>query len=87
MSEGIETRLDGTYTVVGEVVDPILDFGAVAYELSGDENACFVAVDVADGQQLIATAGIDGPALNQVPPVCEYVHQLATSAMETLVES
>jgi hypothetical protein len=87
VSEGIETRLDGTYTVVGEVADPILDFGTVTYGLSDDEGACFAAVDVADGQQLIAEVGIDGPYLDEVPPICEYAHQLATSAMETLVES
>ena len=35
VSDGIETRLDGTYTVVGEVTDPVLNFGAVTYALRG----------------------------------------------------
>lgn len=87
VSEGIETRLDGTYTVVGDITDPILDFATATYRLDRIENSCFVSVDVADGQQLIAHIGIDGPFLDEVPPVCEYAHQFAASAMETLVES
>lgn len=87
VSEGIETRLDGSYTVIGDIADPILGFGAVTYALSSDEGACFAAVDVADGQQLIATVGIDRSDLDKVPPLCEYAHQFAASAMSTLVES
>jgi hypothetical protein len=87
VSEGIETRLDGSYTVVGDIADPILGFGVVTYALPGDEGACFAAVDVADGQQLIATVGINKSDLDNVPPLCEYAHQFAASAMETLVES
>lgn len=86
VSEGIETRLDGSYTVVGDIADPILDFGTVTYGLSDDENACFVSVDVADGQQLIVQVGIDTSTI-EVPPTCEYAHQFAASAMSTLVES
>jgi hypothetical protein len=87
VAEGAEVWLDGDRVAKGELTEPILDFGAVTWQLPSDENACFVAVDVADGQQLIAQVGIDSPALDQVPPVCDYAHQLATSAMETLVES
>lgn len=87
VSEGIETRLDGSYTVVGEITDPILDFSTVTYQLDTIENSCFVSVDVADGQQLIVHIGIDNSDLEDVPPVCEYAHQFAASAMETLVES
>ena len=87
VSEGIETRLDGSYTVVGDIADPIRGFGVVTYALPDDEGACFAAVDVADGQQLIATVGINKSDLDNVPPLCEYAHQFASSAMETLVES
>lgn len=87
VSEGTETHLDGSYTVVGDIADPINGFGAVTYGLPGDEGACFVSVDVADGQQLVVQVGIDKSDLEDVPPICEYAHQFAASAMETLVES
>jgi hypothetical protein len=35
---------------------------------------------------LIVTVGIDTSSI-EVPPICEYAHQFAASAMETLVES
>lgn len=86
VSEGIEVWLDGSKNTQGEVTDPILEFPSVTFTLE-DDNPCFVSVDVADGQQLLVQVGIDGPSVDSVPPVCEYAHQFATSAMNTLVES
>lgn len=85
--QGVEMWLNGTTAAEGTEADPIADFPAYSVLLPEDEGSCFVTVDVADGQQLLVHVGIDRQKLSAVPPVCEYAHQFASSAMSTLVES
>lgn len=64
--------------------DPIDDFPAYTVTVPTDENACFVSVDVADGQNLRIQAGLYSlPA--EATSSCDYAHQFATSLMSTLV--
>lgn len=87
LNEGIEVWLDGTKSDEGEHTDPIRDFPTVTSPSSLDDNVCVVAVDVADGQYLLAQVSIDNSDLSRVPPVCDFAYQFAESAMSTLGES
>lgn len=86
-NSGVEMWLDGSTAAQGRAADPIVGFPVVTVLRPEDENSCFVAVDVADGQQLLAQVGIDKSKVSSMPPVCEFAHQFASSAMSTLVES
>lgn len=88
VTDGIDMWLDGSrINVDAERTDPIDEFPTVKIVSKNDENACYVGVDVADGQHLLATVIVDNNDLSRVPERCEYAHQLAESAMSTLVES
>jgi hypothetical protein len=82
--EGVEAQDDRNGQM--SPTDPIHDFPAYTLTLPGDENACFVLVDVADGQNLNVQAGLDS-SRNGIPPVCDFAHQFASSVMSTLVKS
>lgn len=84
--EGIEVWLDGSRNGRAEEIDPVLDFPAISIVLAGDENYCRVGVDVADGQTLLVSAGYDLTRPVELPPVCEYAHQFATSVMTRLLD-
>ncbi len=84
---GVEMWLDGSTSAHGRAADPIDGFPVVTVLRPEDENSCFAAVDVADGQQLLAQVGIDNSKLSSVPPVCDVAHRFASSAMSTLVAS
>ncbi|MGH3759505.1 DUF3558 domain-containing protein [Actinophytocola sp.] len=75
---------DGRYGQV-ESTDPIDDFPTYTIALPNDDNRCFTAVDVADGQYLIVQIGLDSVPTD-IPPVCEYSHQFAAALMSTLVD-
>lgn len=88
VTDGMETWLDGSrVNVEAERADPVAEFPAVEILLEGDDNRCDVAVDVADGQHLLATVTIDNDSLSKLPEPCDYARQFAESAMSTLVES
>jgi len=83
--EGVEARKNRYGQM--ESTDPIDGFPAYTVTLPGDEEkACFVLVDVADGQHLDVQVGLYGSP-GGIPPVCEYAHQFASSLMSTLVKS
>lgn len=84
--DGIEVWLDGSRSGLAERTDPVLDFPAVAVMLPDDDRFCVVGVDVADGQSLEVQVGYDLTIPEDMPPICEYAHQFATSAMTTLVD-
>lgn len=85
MYEGVDA-LQESRLGEAEPAEPIAEFPTYSVVLPDDENACFVAVDVAEGQYLITQVGMDNK-LAGLPPICEYTHQFAASAMSTLVKS
>jgi uncharacterized protein DUF3558 len=86
VTEGIEVWLGGDrVNVNAKRIDPIEDFPSVEVEPKDDENSCHIAVDVADGQYLLASLSIDNLSLSKVPEPCDYARQFAESAMSTLV--
>jgi hypothetical protein len=80
--EGVEAY-EGRYGQF-ELADPIDDFPAYTIVLPNDDNACFVVVDVADGQYAKIQVGLDFAPTDR--PTCEYAHDFATSIMSTLVK-
>ncbi|OLF16748.1 DUF3558 domain-containing protein [Actinophytocola xanthii] len=81
--EGVEAQEDR----FGELAptEPIDDFPTYTITLPNDENACSIAVDVADGQYLYSQVGLDArPA--EVTSVCDYARQFAASIMSTLLK-
>lgn len=85
ITEGIEKWTDGTRSAVAAEAPPIAGFPAISLKRSTDKNECDIAVDVANGQYLLATVIVRPSQASQVPERCEYAHQLAESAMSTLV--
>lgn len=81
--EGVDS-LSGRYSQV-ESASAIDDFPAYAITLPGEEETCFMAIDVAEGQYLKIQASVDSSALTDIPPICDYAHDFATSIMSTLV--
>jgi hypothetical protein len=68
-----------------EPTNPIDDFPAYTVTLPNDDNRCFIAVDVAEGQYLDIQIALESfPA--EVTSVCDYAHQFATSIMSTVVK-
>jgi hypothetical protein len=85
MSEGVEALFEDRHGEAADT-DPVEGFPAYTVTLPDDDNACFVAVDVADGQYLLVQVGLDhAPAENQ-PSVCDTAHRFAASAMGSLVD-
>ena len=83
--EGVEAQEDRYGQM--EPTEPIDGFPAFTLTLPEDEeNACFVLVDVADGQNLKVQVGLDS-SRDGLPTPCEYAHQFASSVMSTLVKS
>jgi hypothetical protein len=85
VTEGIGTWTDGSRSGVAQQVEAIEGFPAIAVTRNGDNYQCGVAVDVADGQYLLATVVVRPSTASQLPERCAYAHQLAESAMHTLV--
>jgi hypothetical protein len=80
--EGVEAQ-QGRYGQI-EPTDPIEDFPTYDGSLPHDDKACFVFVDVADGQYLEMQVGLDFAPSDR--PTCDYAHDFATSIMSTLVK-
>ena len=83
--EGIGPWLDGSRSGIAERVDPIQGFPAITIQLKGDANFCMVGVDVAEGQTMLVQLDLNEGRPGNLPPICEYAHQFATSVMSTLV--
>lgn len=87
MTEDIDVWRDGKRMAQFADVAPIKGFPAISLLTPGYDNGCDIAVDVAEGQYLIAGLIIDSDEVSRVPERCEYAHQWAESAMSTLVGS
>jgi hypothetical protein len=85
VTEGIEKWTDGSKSATVKEAAPVAGFPAISAYLPKDTHGCWVAVDVTAGQYLLVDVTIDTAKLSQVPERCEYAHQLAESAMSTLV--
>ena len=87
VSEDIEAWRSGQRAAKPTEVAAINGFPTISLRRPEDQIGCAVAVDVADGQYLLATVIIDSGKDAQLPEHCAYAHQLAESAMSTLVAS
>ncbi|MGH3859420.1 DUF3558 domain-containing protein [Actinokineospora sp.] len=87
VTEGVATWLDGSRNAEAKETDPVAGFPALKITLGDRDFGCNVAVDVADGQYLWTTVILDDSKVDELPERCEYAHQLAESAMKTLVGS
>jgi uncharacterized protein DUF3558 len=85
-TEGINRWTDGSRRAVVEEVEPVEGFPAISITRREDKNQCDIAVDVAAGQYLLAGALLV-PGDESLPERCDYAHQLAESAMKTLVKA
>lgn len=85
ITEGIGEWIDGDRNGVVEQVVPIEQFPAISITRNGDQYHCNVAVDVADGQYLLVTVEPIISKVSELPERCELAHQVAESAMKTLV--
>lgn len=85
LTEGIEKWTDGSRRAKATAVALVAGFPAISLTIPEQRQGCDVAVDVAEGQYLLATVIVISSKAAQVPERCEYAHQLAESAMKTLV--
>jgi hypothetical protein len=85
VTEGIEKWTDGSTSAQAKEAAPVNGFPVIAATLPADRYGCDVAVGVAAGQYLLASVIVISGKASQVPERCEYAHQLAESAMSTLV--
>ena len=85
MTEDIDAWRGGKRAAQPTDVAPIKGFPAISLRRPEDRIGCDVAVDVAAGQYLLATVIIDIDKVSRLPERCDYAHQLAESAMSTLV--
>jgi hypothetical protein len=81
---GVEVWSNGQSTLTK--VPPIAGFPAVQVTQAAEPERCDIAVDVADQQQLLATASVTPGFENRVPPNCEAAKQVAQAAMSTLLQ-
>jgi hypothetical protein len=84
ITEGIGKWTDGSRSGITEQVAPIQGYPALSITRKNDQHQCGIAVDVAEGQYLLADLTLIPSKASQVPERCEYAHQLAESAMRTL---
>lgn len=87
MTEDIDAWRGGKRMAEPKEVASIEGFPAISLRRPDDRTGCDVAVDVAEGQYLLAGVLIDRDKLSSVPERCEYAHLLAESAMSTLAAS
>jgi hypothetical protein len=85
VTEGIDKWTDGSRSAVAKQVASIDGYPALSITRENDKNQCGIAVDVADGQYLLADVTLIPSKASQVPERCEYAHQWAESAMHTLI--
>jgi hypothetical protein len=82
--EGVEAQ-EGRLGQI-EPTDPINDFPTYTITLPDDDDACFIAVDVAEGQYLDIQVALY-KATRDITAICDYAHKFATSIMSTLVQA
>jgi hypothetical protein len=87
VTEGIDAWTEGHRNVDLADAKPVAEFPAITLISRVDRLMCGVAVDVANGQYLMADVSLLPSAVSEVPEKCEYAHQLAESAMKGLVSS
>jgi hypothetical protein len=87
VTEGIERWTDGSRRGVAHETAPVAGFPAITVNKPGEKDACDVAVDVAKGQYLFATKMVISDRAETLPAPCDWAHQLAESAMKTLLAS
>ncbi|WP_275591756.1 DUF3558 domain-containing protein [Lentzea nigeriaca] len=85
-SEGIEVWTGGKRTGQAEQTEPIATFPAISVTVPSDQDRCDVAVDVADGQYLLATFSVSPSFRDRFPKPCDGARQLAEAAMQNLVK-
>lgn len=83
MTEGIEEWTGGKRFAKPYEVEPVANFPAIELRQPGNDVGCSVAVDVADGQYLLAVVIPDSDS--ELPEKCKFTYRLAETAMSTLV--
>jgi hypothetical protein len=86
VTAGIDTWTEDRYNADIKDAEPIDGFSTITVASNVDVRICLAVVDVADGQFLMTTADPD-PSDPNNPERCDLAHQLAESAMKTLVAS
>ena len=87
VTEGIEAWAPGKRLAQPVNVEPVRGFPAISLKLPKQTTECGVAVDVAQGQYLLASVVIDINDEASLPEGCTYARQFAETAMNTLVGS
>lgn len=87
ITEGIGAWRSGERSATPKEEKPVKGFPAISLHRPEDKTGCDVVVDVADGQYLLATVVLHPDKLSALPERCDYAHQWAESAMNTLVAS
>jgi hypothetical protein len=87
VTEGVDAWAPGKRTAQPANVAPVRGFPSISLLRPTSTTQCDIAVDVAQGQYVLATVVIDLNDLSNVPERCTYAHQFAETAMNTLVAS
>ena len=87
VTEGIDAWAGGRRPAKPADVAPIEGFPAISLKRPANDSSCQIAVDVAQGQYLMASVVIDLNDMDTVPERCVWAHQFAEVAMKTLVGS
>jgi ABC-type Fe3+-hydroxamate transport system substrate-binding protein len=85
VTAGIDTlsRDNPGTTIAAEY--PVAGYPAYSVTAGQDSEGCDIAVDVSDGQYLLTSATVDSYQRASFPERCGFAHQLAASAMTTLL--
>lgn len=87
VTEGMEVWFERKRRSQPGDTEPVAGFPAITLSIPDWDHRCNVAVDVADGQYVLASVSLSDRKRSSVPEPCEYAHQWAESAMKTLVPS
>lgn len=80
---GVEWYTDGSFAVEPERLE-VGGFPAVLGRAPGEDQVCFLGVDVADGQMVdVQVSSFEGTPLDEL---CRYAPQIAGAAVETLAK-
>jgi hypothetical protein len=86
VTEGIDAWDERTRNVEINDAEPIEGFPTITIWNLADERSCYTAMDVADGQYLMAGAAFSAPDPDRAE-TCGHSYRMAESAMKTLVAS
>jgi hypothetical protein len=86
VTEGIDAWDEETRDADISDAEPIEGFPTITAWNLADQRSCYVAVDVTDGQYLMAGAAFSAPDPDQ-SETCDVAYRMAESAMKTLVAS